>query len=152
MMDATTYKAVNRARISLNQGEKTFVIADDKKLLHYSDKRGLRPLLDLMQHDPSALEGAIIGDKIVGRAAALMCIFCNVKAVFALIISDGAIELLEKNGILATWQETVPYIVEKDLSSIYKLDLHLKDIEDPQKAVELIKEYESAFPDAEGEC
>lgn len=148
MMDATIYKAVNRARISLNQGEKTFVIADDKKLLHYSNKRGLEPLLDLMRNDPAALESAIIGDKIVGRAAALMCIFCNVKAVFALIISDEAIELLEKNGILATWQETVPYIVERDLSSIYKLDLYLKDVEDPNEAVEMIKEYEMALSDS----
>lgn len=148
-MDATTYKAVSRARISLNQGEKTFVIADDKKLLNYSNKHGLRPLLDLMQSDPAALENAIIGDKIVGRAAALMCIFCNVKAVFALIISYEAIELLEKNGILATWQETVPYIVEKDLSSIYKLDLYLKDVEDPNKAAEMIKEYEAALFDSE---
>lgn len=149
MMDATTYKAVSRARISLNQGEKTFVIADDKKLLHYSNKRGLSPLLDLMQNDPAALEGAVIGDKIVGRAAALMCIFCNVKAVFALIISDEAIELLEQNSILATWQETVPYIVERDLSSIYKLDLYLKNVEDPNEAAEMIKEYETALSDSQ---
>jgi len=148
MMDEVTYKAVNRARVSLTHGEKTFVILDETKLLHHSDKHRVKPFLDLIENNPSMLEGAIVGDRIVGRAAALLCVYSKVKAVFAISISDEAIEILDAHNILATWQDTVPYIVEKDLSSRYKLDVYLKDIEDPKRAIEMIKKYEAEHEEA----
>ena len=95
MMDTATYKAVNRARVALTQGKKTFVIVDENKLLHYSEERGLYPLVNLIETEPSKLEGAVIGDRITGRAAALLCIAGNVKAVFSLIIADEAISSLD---------------------------------------------------------
>jgi len=140
-MDMAIYKAVNRARIALTHGDKTFVIVGDTKLAYYSEERGLYPLLNLIEQEPSKLEGSIIGDRIVGRAAALLCIFAKVKAVFALYIADEAVDLLENHGITATWRETVPYIVEKDLTSRYKLDLLLKDVEDPRQAVDMARQY-----------
>jgi len=140
-MDMAIYKAVNRARIALTHGDKTFVIVGDTKLAYYSEERGLYPLLNLIEQEPSKLEGSIIGDRIVGRAAAFLCIFAKVKAVFALYIADEAVDLLENHGITATWRETVPYIVEKDLTSRYKLDLLLKDVEDPRQAVDMVRQY-----------
>lgn len=145
-MDMATYKAVNRARVALTHGGKTFVIVGENKLLHYSDERGLYPLLNLVEAEPAKLKDAVVGDRIVGRAAALLCIAGQVKAVFALSIADEAIELLEKHGILATWGETVPYIVEKDLTSRYKLDLFLKDLDDPQMAAGQIRRYLNEHP------
>ncbi|MDR0671312.1 MAG: DUF1893 domain-containing protein [Oscillospiraceae bacterium] len=141
-MDAATYKAVNRARVALTRGEKTFVIVGENKLLYHSDKRGLRPLLELIDSDPSRLEGSIVGDRIVGRAAALLLIRGRVKAVFAQLIADEAIDLLQRHGVLPTWQETIPYVVERDMTSRYKLDLYLKEVEDPQRAVAMIREYQ----------
>ena|GEM_PF-507301 len=146
MMDTATYKAVNRARVALTQGKKTFVIVDENKLLHYSEERGLYPLVNLIETEPSKLEGAVIGDRITGRAAALLCIAGNVKAVFSLIIADEAIRLLEKHDILTAWQETVPYIVERDLSSRYKMDILLKDVAEPWQAAGLIRQYLNTRP------
>ncbi|MGL5512876.1 MAG: DUF1893 domain-containing protein [Sporomusa sp.] len=141
MMDAETYKAVNRARVALRHGDKTFVIVGEKKITYYSEKRGMTPLLELLDNGPSLLEGAIIGDRIMGRAVAMMCIHAKVKAVYAMSISDEAMDLLEEHGILATWQETVPYIVERDMISKYKLDVYIKDEADPAVATQMIKEY-----------
>jgi len=145
MMDEITYKTVNRARVALTHGEKTFVILNETKLLHYSDKHRVAPLLEAIESKPSMLMGAIVGDRIVGRAAALLCAYSNVRAVFAISISDEAIDILDKHNILATWQDTVPYIVEKDLSSRYRLDVHVKDIEDLEQAYIMIKDYEGSF-------
>jgi hypothetical protein len=140
-MDQAVYKAANRARVALTHGEKTFVVMRDDKLIHHSNERGFKPVLDLMDSDPAKLEGSIVGDRIVGRSAAYLFIFSKVKAVFALSISDEAADLLEKHSILATWQETVPYIVERDLTSRYKLDIYIGDVDDPAKATEMIREY-----------
>lgn len=149
-MDQTTYKAVNRARIALTHGEKTFVIVGENTPVHYSAEHRVKPFLDLIDANPSLLDGAIVGDRIVGRAAALLCVYSKIKAVFAVSISDEAIDILGANNILATWQDTVEYIVEKDLKSRYKLDEHLKGIDDPAQAFEKIKKFEAEFAAQQG--
>ena len=140
-MDKEIYQAANRARVVLSQGSKTFVIVDSNKLLYHTAERGLKPLLDLIENAPEKLEGAIVGDRFMGRSAAFLCIYAKVRAVFAMHISDEAIDLLEKHGCQPSWRETVPYIVERDLSSRYKPDLLLKDVEDPVVAYELLRNY-----------
>ena len=140
-MDPLIYRAVNKARISLTHGEKTLVIVGDSKLEYYTDERGLKPLLDLIDNAPEKLEGAVIGDRFVGRASAFLCIYAKVKAVFGMFVADEAIDLMEEHGCIVTWKETVPYIVEKDLRSRYKADLLLKDVNDPLEAVKIIRKY-----------
>lgn len=140
-MDPVIYKAANKARVALAHGEKTLIVVRDEKQLYYSTERGMRPLLDAIARGDELLNGSVVGDRIVGRAAALLCIYGKAKAVFGNSMSDEAIDLLEKNDILPVWRDAVPYIVERDLKSRYKLDLHVKDIEDPAEALEMIRDY-----------
>ncbi|MDR1916810.1 MAG: DUF1893 domain-containing protein [Synergistaceae bacterium] len=140
-MDESIFKAANKAKSALTHGGKTLVVIGDGKILHHSDQRGLTPLLNILDADPAKLEGAVIGDRFVGLASAFLCIYGRAKAVFALTIADDAIDLLGKHGVLATWQQTVPYIVERDLTSRYKLDLLVKDVEYPPEAAEMIRKY-----------
>lgn len=142
-MDPVIYKAANKARIALAHGEKTLIVIRDEKQLHFSTERGMKPLLDVLARDDQLLNGSIVGDRIVGRAAALLCIYGKAKAVFGNSMSDEAIDLLEKNDILPIWRDVVPYIVERDLKSRYKLDLHVKDIKDPTEALGMIRAYPS---------
>ena len=140
-MDPVIYKAANKARVALAHGEKTLIVIRDEKQLHFSTERGMKPLLDIIDKDVELLNGSIVGDRIVGRAAAFLCIYGKARAVYASSMSDEAIELFEKYDILPTWQDAVPYIVERDLKSRYKLDLHVKDVEDPAVAVQMIRDY-----------
>lgn len=140
-MDPVIYKAANKARIALAHGEKTLIVIRDEKQLHFSVERGMKPLLDIIEKSPELLVGSIIGDRIVGRAAALLCVYGKAKAVFGNSMSDEAIDLLEKHDILPTWRDAVPYIVERDLKSRYLLDLHVKEIDDPAEAYRMIRDY-----------
>lgn len=140
-MDPKLYQAVNKARLAVMQSKKTFVIIEENKVAHHTGARGLKPFLDLLDKNPAKLAGAVIGDRIVGRASAFLCIYAKVKAVFALHISEDALDLLERHGCVAAWTETVPYIVEHDLSSKCKLDLILENVEKPADALKLIREY-----------
>jgi hypothetical protein len=139
IMDPLVYKAVNKARIALTHGEKTFVVVDDTKLLYFSKARGFTPLFEVFDTRPDLLEGGIVGDRIVGRGAAMFFLHAKVKAVFALAVSDEAIDILQDHKVIITWKETVPYIVERDLTSRYKLDLSIQDVEDPAEAVNQIR-------------
>ncbi|MDR1472773.1 MAG: DUF1893 domain-containing protein [Synergistaceae bacterium] len=140
-MDEVIYKAANRARVALTHGGKTLVVIDGNKMAHYSDEHGLAPLLTLLETDALPPRGAVIGDRVVGRASAFLAICAGARAVYALTMADEAIDLLGGRGVLALWGETVPYIVERDLESRFKLDILLKDVENPAEALEIIRDY-----------
>jgi hypothetical protein len=142
-MDKAIYRAVSRAKSALTQGGKTFVLVGDDKLLFYSAEHGLAPILGLLDTNPSLLSGAIAGDSIVGLAAAFLLILAGVKAVFAGVITDAASELLSANDVVVTWQETAPYLVDRELRSRDKLDELLKGETDPLKALSIIRTYVS---------
>jgi hypothetical protein len=140
-MDESTYKAANKARIALEHGAKTLVVVSGEKIIHHSVERGLDPLVDLASRLPEIATDAVIGDRIVGRASALLAASLKPHAVFGLIMTDEAIDLLSEHGILATWQETVPYLVERDGGSRHRADIALAELNDPALALTAIGHY-----------
>jgi hypothetical protein len=140
-MDPLIYKALNRARIALSPGDKTFVVVNETSLLYHTGDRGLFPVLKLLDERAAFLENAVVGDKIVGRAATLLFLYAKVKAVYAAYISDEAVGILEDNNCIVTWRVTVPCIVERDLGSRYRLDVYLEGVSDPAEAEKKIREF-----------
>jgi hypothetical protein len=140
-MDEIIYKAANRAKVALTHGGKTFVVIDGNKMTHYSDERGLTPFLTLLDNNASLMRGTVIGDRIAGRASAFLAIYAGAKAIYALTITDEAIDLLNGSPVLAAWGQTIPYLVERDLTSRSKLEILLKDVQNPAEAVKIIRDY-----------
>jgi hypothetical protein len=140
-MDPLIYKAVNRARIALTHGDKTFVVVNETSLLYHTGGRGLSPILKLLDERADFLENAVVGDKIAGRAAALLFLYAKVKAVYACCISDEAVSILEDSNCIVTWRETIPYLVERDFSSRSRLDVYLEGVSDPAEAEKKIREF-----------
>ena len=54
-------------------------------------KKGVRDLEDLLDHDPDFLKGAVVADKVVGKASAGMMAFGGVVKVYAETLSRLAI-------------------------------------------------------------
>jgi len=142
-MDPLVFKAINKAHVALDHGKKTLVVVQGVTFARRCENHGLYPLLDLVDDHPD-MEDAVIGDRLIGRAAALLCALLKPRAVFGLAVSDAALEILEANGVLATWKETVPFIVEKgELSVPSRADVLVADVTDPQQAYELLR---AAYP------
>lgn len=80
------------------------------KLIFTSDKDRLLPLIEYIDKFASQHHNVVIFDKIVGRAAALLCIKANCQEVFSPLGSQLAIEVLEKYGIKYHLTRTVPCI------------------------------------------
>ena len=74
---------------------------------------GIRPLLVWLGEDGDALRDGAAADKIVGRAAALLFLYGGVRAVYAAVISEGALALLEENGVQVAYGRCVPYIINR---------------------------------------
>ena len=78
------------------------------------DKKGVRDLVWLLDHEPERLCGARVADKVVGKASAGLLVQGGVSEVYAHVLSRLAIPLLDSAGIVCTYGELVDRIVIPD--------------------------------------
>ena len=62
-------------------------------------KKGVRDLIWLIDNQPDNLHGAMVADKVVGKAAAGLMIVAQVAEVYADVMSKPAILLFEEQAI-----------------------------------------------------
>ena len=98
-------KALEKPRLTL------VVIKDDRELFR-SQKRGMLPLIDLLETNMNKLVGTTVVDRVVGVAAAKLLLWQHVKPIDTLVASARACDLLRHSGIELNCQEIVPRIVD----------------------------------------
>ncbi len=74
----------------------------------------IKPLYTALQTNPEGMEDAILYDKIIGRAAAYLCILGKVKEIYTPLASETALSLLEEYNIPITAEKTIPVIMNRD--------------------------------------
>ncbi len=85
-------------------------VYEDDKLLFSSSKDQLLPLLEYIDKFVPHHQQVVIFDKVMGNAAALLCVLVNCREVYSALGSQLAIKTLERYGIEYQITELVPYI------------------------------------------
>ncbi len=119
------------------QGLSLLVYNNDSLSIHAN--RGVRDLLDLLSAEPERLRGAIVADKIIGKAAAALMATGGVQEVHTNIICTPARELLEQEGIKVFAREEVEKILNKDKTHMCPIDSQLEGIETVEECVRVLK-------------
>ena len=113
------------------------VVARGGVILAVGEGRGLVPLLRL--YDAGKLSGAIVMDKVVGRAAAAICAEGGAAKVYASLAGKGAAELLEGRGIPFAAEKTVETILDHEQTGSCPMEQAVSGLDDPKKMVEAIQ-------------
>ena len=123
---------------TLNQQGLSLLIYNDTTLTTH-DNRGVRDLLHLVATQPERLQGAIVADKIIGKAAAALMATGGVVEVHTNIICTPARELLEREGIRVYATQEVPQILNRDKSHMCPIDSQLEGIESIEECVQILQ-------------
>lgn len=115
------------------------VVAKDRVIIAKYKGSGLKPILDAIGEDEQIFKGAIVFDRIVGRAAAAVYIVGGAKEVYAEVMSIGAKKLLEKNKIMATGEQEVEEIINREKTGMCPLENSVKNESEPRKMYEILK-------------
>lgn len=126
----------------LTRGEAASVVAVDGVIVAREQGRGVQPLLKLL--DAGKLRRALVVDKVIGRAAAAICLVGRVRKVHALVMGEDAAALLHAHGVLATADRTVPRILNRDQSASCPLEARVEKLEDPAQMVEALRAFRPA--------
>ena len=101
----------------------TLCVYKGDKLIFTSDKDRLLPLVEYIDKFASRQRKVAIFDKILGRAAALLCIQASCREVFSPLGSQLAIDVLGKRGIKYHLTRTVPCIQKPNSTEMCPMEL-----------------------------
>ena len=121
----------------LTKGEASCVSAKDGVIVGKASGKGIAPLFGLLSE--GKLAHALVADKVIGRAAAAICIVGNAKKVHALLMGADALALLKAHGVDASAEKTVPKILNRDLTDGCPMEQTVDGIDDPAEMVKALK-------------
>ena len=90
--------------------------------------------------DPEGLKGAFVADRVIGRAAAFLLVYGEVKGLHAKLISSHAKEVLLRYGLPFEYEEEVPYIKNRRQDGMCPMEQSVLNTENAEKAFEILCE------------
>ena len=128
---------LSHARRLLLEKEYTCVLCRGEQV-YTSARRGVAPLMAWLE-EGLELAGFSAADKVVGKAAALLYCLLGVRAVYARVISQSALRVLDAQGIPCFYDEWVPAIRNRAGDGLCPMEEATKDIWQPVQAPEAIR-------------
>jgi len=125
---------LTRAKEILEEKQFSFVLIREGRVIKTSYQKGVIPWIEVIREDDHLLEKAIIADRVMGRAAALLAVHYQVKALYAEIISIRARELLDSNSLFYQFNQSVDYIKNRANNGPCPLEELTQSISDPSRA------------------
>lgn len=132
---------LKQAKEILKNENLCIVAVRNGKTVLKSSEKGVKALVGALRKDPTALFGSSAADKVVGKAAALLMVKGNISRVFTPVISQGAFDFLERNGVNVKFGCKTGHIMRQDKSGICPMEQRCMEIEDPEEGFGILKEW-----------
>lgn len=113
-------------------------IVSQNHQLYREYANGILPILHML--DQGHLQDAQLADKVIGKAASLLMVRGGVHQVHACVISSHACKVFEQHGIKVTYDELVPYIINRTKNGMCPMEACVMDVDDPAAAERLLRE------------
>ena len=128
------------AKNQLQRKNCSLVIAKDSKVIFETKQSGVSGFLHAIdKFGRSDLYGSSVADRVVGRAAAMLCLYCSVEAVYAIIASNGGREVLGEHGVPLEFENLVPNILNRQQTGTCPFEKAVATISDAEEAYESLK-------------
>lgn len=119
----------------------SLVLKDVRGNIRLFYKKGVRDLEDLLDKEPYTLRGAVIADKVVGKAAAGMMAYGGVSEVYGDVVSRKAVPVLEANDISWSCGVMTDHIVITEGDSRCPLEKIVAPAQDAGEIVSMLREH-----------
>jgi len=105
------------------------VCYENGEIKEYYQNR-INDIKDILKKDKTSLKGAIIADKVIGKAASSILAVAGVKEIYTDVMSKYAIPVLEENNIRFEYEKLVDYIENNDKTGMCPMENKYKDEKD----------------------
>lgn len=129
---------LEKAKKILTENGYTCVLCKKEKS-YTSIQRGVRPLVEWLESS-NDLTGFSAADRVVGRGAAFLYVLLGVKAVYAHVISNAALEVLTAHNIAVEYDAAVENIINRQGNGICPFEGAVLGIINAQEAYVAIRQ------------
>lgn len=123
----------------LRENDRKLVLTDGSTV-YSSDVRGVYSLLNLIEEKEFDFSEFSAADKVIGRGAALLYAYMNIKEVYGIVISEKAKEIFDLYEIPFCYDTLVPYIINRVGDGMCPVEKATENISDKDEAYAVIKE------------
>lgn len=117
------------------------VVIKNEKVLFTSFDRGIKPIFDLQNEiNHNEIENSFIGDRVIGKAAALILSNLKIKGIYSELISKDALNIFINNNIEVSYQKKVDKILNRTktgLCPIEKMSKYEDNVDKLLKNIEI---------------
>lgn len=104
-------------------------------------RKGVIDLFTLVTEEPEFLRGGMIADRVIGKGAALLLLKAGISEVFAFVISEPALEVLQNNDVKSSYITLQPNIINRTGDGICPVEQLTENITSPDEAYLKIKDF-----------
>lgn len=133
-------KDIDLAREVISSEDCSVVIVKYNKIWKKIKGDGVKPILQAIEEMGEDIYDSVIGDKILGKASALLCRYAKASGVYSPQGTKTAIALLIMGGIPCQIDKMIPFIQNKAGDNICPFEKMLSDVDSPDEAYRILKE------------
>lgn len=133
-------RAVEQARNIIRRQQISCVVIQNDKIAYQADGRGVKPLLYLYENEPEKLENAVVVDKIIGKAAAMILVLGGAKYVYGEVMSAAGLAYLQSKNISTGYGRCVDMISNRTGNGICPIEQSVLDEDDAVQGLGKIKD------------
>jgi UDP-3-O-acyl-N-acetylglucosamine deacetylase len=141
------------AKLRLLNENLSLAIVKNGNVIFETKKQGITGFLQAIEKLDKDLISSSIADKIVGVAAAILCVFAGTSSVFAKTISESGIKILQNNKIIFEFEKKVSNILNRDKTDICPFEKLAISSLNPEDAYQKLKSFSNRIAkNSEVEC
>ncbi len=139
-LPAQDQTVLEQAQREIQAGVCSCVVIRGGAVLWQGEGRGVKPIKQLYEsaEGRALLAGALLADKIVGKAAAMLLVLAGVRYAYGETMSQAALDYLQERGIPCGYGRLVPFIQNRDGSGLCPMEQAVLAIEEPKAGYEAI--------------
>lgn len=123
----------------ITEGRAECVLVRDGEVIVRESGHGVSPLLTMYDSHGDQMRGAVVVDKVIGRAAACIAICGGASHVHGELMSEDAVTFLADNHISSSYTTLVPRILNRNLDGLCPLEQSVLGLTDPEEALAALR-------------
>jgi len=139
VVDEDTLRDMELARRVIGSEDVSVVVVQYEKVWRQKKGSGLKPFLEVIEELGDDISGCVIGDRILGRASALLCRYIKAGAVYSPCGTKTGIALLIMGGVPCQVDRMIPFIKNRD-GDMCPFEKLLGGVEDPAEAYNVLRD------------
>ena len=140
MVSEEVISSLELARDVIQTSDYSVVMIKNSQIICKKKGKGIRPILEAIEELGETAHGCIVGDRILGKASALLCLYSKAKAVYSPQATKTAIALLLIGGVPSQADCLISHIKNRGGTGMCPFEKMLENISSPEEAYEILKE------------